>query len=57
MYLDDRRPTITPRLARRIAILAGIAVALLAVVVFRLWYLQVLSGDRYLAEARQNQVR
>jgi penicillin-binding protein 2 len=57
VYLDDRRPTITPRLARRIFILGGIALALLAVVVFRLWYLQVLSGDRYLAEARQNQVR
>ena len=24
---------------------------------FRLWYLEVLSGDRYLAEAKNNQVR
>ena len=57
MYLDGRRPTITPQLARRIAIVGGIGLALLAVVLFRLWYLQVLSGDRYLAEARDNQVR
>jgi penicillin-binding protein 2 len=28
-----------------------------AVIFFRLWYLQVLSGDRYLAEARDNRVR
>lgn len=57
MYLDDRRPTITPQLARRVAILGGIAIALAAIVLFRLWFLQVLSGDRYLAEARDNQVR
>ena len=24
---------------------------------FRLWYLEVLSGDRYLAEAKNNRVR
>src|SRR5881227_2790424 len=27
------------------------------VIFFRLWYLQVLSGDHYLAEANNNQVR
>ena len=26
-------------------------------ILFRLWYLQVLSGDRYLAEAQGNRVR
>jgi len=57
LYLDDRRPTITPQLARRVAILGGIAIALAAIVLFRLWFLQVLSGERYLAEARDNQVR
>ncbi len=53
----DRRTPITPQLALRVAILGGVALALFAIVFFRLWYLQVLSGDRYLAEARVNRVR
>lgn len=53
----DRRPPITPQLALRVAILGGVALALFAIVFFRLWYLQVLSGDKYLAEARVNRVR
>ena len=48
---------VTPQLAVRVAIFGGVALALFAVVFFRLWYLQVLSGDRYLAEAKQNRVR
>jgi penicillin-binding protein 2 len=48
---------ITPQLALRVAILGGIALVLFAVIFFRLWYLQVLSGDRYLAEANDNRVR
>src|SRR3954451_8633920 len=58
MYLDsDRRPTLTPKLALRIAILGGIALVAFGIVFFRLWYLQVLSGDRYKAEAKNNQQR
>ncbi len=58
MYLDnDRRPTLTPQLAVRVALIGGIALVAFAVIFFRLWYLQVLSGDRYLAEARDNRVR
>ncbi len=44
-------------LQRRIAILGGIALIAFGVILFRLWYLQVLSGDRYLAEAQGNRVR
>jgi penicillin-binding protein 2 len=54
---SDRRAPITPQLALRVAIFGGIALALFAIVFFRLWYLQVLSGDKYLAEARVNRVR
>jgi penicillin-binding protein 2 len=54
---DDRRPPITPQLALRVAILGGIALAVFAIIFFRLWYLQVLSGDRYLAQANDNRVR
>src|SRR5918996_3360513 len=59
MYLDSdpRRPPISPQLALRVAILGGIALVLFAVIFFRLWYLQVLSGDQYLAEANDNRVR
>jgi penicillin-binding protein 2 len=58
MYLDnERRPTLTPQLAVRVAIIGGIALAAFAVIFFRLWYLQVLSGDKYVAEARNNQLR
>src|SRR5919198_964302 len=59
MYLPqgDRRLVVTPQLAIRVAILGGIALVMFAIVFFRLWYLQVLSGDRYLAEAKNNRVR
>ena len=59
MYLPqgDRRMVVTPQLALRVAILGGIALVLFAVIFFRLWYLQVLSGDKYLAEANDNRVR
>ncbi len=57
MNPEDRRPPITPQLALRVAILGGIALTLFAVVFFRLWFLQVLSGDQYLVEARENRTR
>ena len=54
---NERRAPITPQLALRVAVFGGIALALFAIVFFRLWYLQVLSGDKYLAQARVNRVR
>jgi penicillin-binding protein 2 len=58
VYLDnENRPAITPQLALRVAILGGIALVMFAIIFFRLWYLQVLSGDKYLAQARDNQIR
>src|SRR3712207_8089133 len=57
MNVDDRRPPITPQLAIRVAVLGGIALALFAVVFFRLWFLQVLSGEQYVSEARENRTR
>ncbi|HEX8103402.1 MAG TPA: penicillin-binding transpeptidase domain-containing protein [Solirubrobacteraceae bacterium] len=55
--LDDRRPAITPQLALRVAMLGGVAFALFAIVFFRLWFLQVLSGEEYVSQARENRVR
>ncbi len=54
---DDRRTPITPQMAMRVAILGGIAFALFGIVFFRLWFLQVLSGDQYLAQASSNRTR
>ena len=55
--VSDRRPPITPQLALRVAIFGAVAFALFAIVFFRLWYLQVLSGEQYLAQANSNRVR
>ena len=58
MYLDnERRPTLTPKLAFRVAVIGGVAFVMFAVIFFRLWYLQVLSGDSYVAAAKENRVR
>jgi penicillin-binding protein 2 len=58
VYLDnERRPTLTPKLAFRVAVVGGVALVMFAVIFFRLWYLQVLSGDSYVAAARENRVR
>jgi penicillin-binding protein 2 len=54
---EDRRPPLTPQLALRVAILGSFALAMFAIIFFRLWFLQVLSGNQYLAQARTNRVR
>jgi len=58
VYLDsDSNRQMTPQLAWRVAIIGGVALIAFGLVFFRLWYLQVLSGDKYRAEANANQVR
>jgi penicillin-binding protein 2 len=54
---SNERPGAGNRMALRIAVLGGVAVALFAVLFFRLWDLQVLSGAQYLAEAKNNRTR
>jgi penicillin-binding protein 2 len=44
-------------MAIRVAVLGVLAIIVLCALFFRLWALQVISGDRYLADARNNQVR
>lgn len=53
----DRRVPISPQLAIRVAALGTVALILFGIIFFRLWFLQVLSGDQFLAEATQNRVR
>src|SRR5918998_4102088 len=55
--LEERRPAITPQLAVRVAVLGGFAFVLFGIVFFRLWFLQVLTGEDYVSQARENRVR
>ena len=55
--IEDRVRPITPQLAWRVAVLGGIAFVLFGIVFFRLWYLQVLSGQDYVVQASENRLR
>ncbi|MGI8461682.1 MAG: penicillin-binding protein 2, partial [Solirubrobacterales bacterium] len=54
---DDRPQRMTSQFALRVAILGGAALVMFFIIFFRLWYLEVLSGDKYLAQAQNNRVR
>jgi penicillin-binding protein 2 len=48
---------LTPQLAMRVAVLGGIALVLFSIIFFKLWFLQVLTGDQAVREAADNRVR
>jgi penicillin-binding protein 2 len=54
---SDPRVPVSPQLALRVAVLGGLAMAMFAIIFFRLWYLQVLSGEHYVQQANANRVR
>jgi penicillin-binding protein 2 len=54
---EDQRPPLTPQLALRAAMVGTFALAIFAIIFFRLWFLQVLSGNQYLAQAANNRSR
>ena len=39
------------------AIVGGCALIMFAIIFFRLWFLQVLSGSQYVAQAQVNRIR
>lgn len=45
------------RLSLRVAVVGGVGMVLFAILFFRLWNVQILSGDKYLAEAKNNRTR
>jgi penicillin-binding protein 2 len=47
----------TSPLALRISILTALAIAVFSVLFLRLWYVQILSGDKYRNEANDNRIR
>ena len=53
---DDRTPPMTPQLALRVALVGGLALLMFAVIFFRLWFLQVLTGTQYAAQAQSQTV-
>ncbi len=53
----DPRMPVSPQLALRVAILGGLAMAMFAIIFFRLWFLQVLSGEQYVQQANANRAR
>lgn len=60
MYQRPEDDGLKPRssgLALRVTVLGGIGLILFLVIFFRLWYLQVLSGDKYLAQANDNRTQ
>ncbi|HMM49360.1 MAG TPA: hypothetical protein PKE32_07080, partial [Miltoncostaeaceae bacterium] len=50
-------PNLTPRVALRIATLGGIVVTMLALLLVRLWFLQIIGGEAYAARAEGNHLR
>jgi len=58
MFKRENQTELThAQLIRRLLLLGGIAVVCFLAIFFRLWYLGVLSGDRYLEQAQGNQIR
>jgi penicillin-binding protein 2 len=53
----DPRVPVSPQLALRVGILGAIAMLMFGVIFFRLWYLQVLTGEQNVQRAETNQVR
>lgn len=45
------------RIDTRLAILSGIVLFLLGIVLIRLWFLQILTGEEYLTIAKENRIR
>ncbi len=51
------RPIIQlPSIALRVAVIVGIAAVLFGIVFFRLWFLQILSGQEFVAQANDNRL-
>lgn len=50
-------PALNPQVAMRLAVLGGIAIALLTVLLLRLWFLQVIGSEAYASQADSNRLR
>ncbi len=46
-----------PSIALRVAVIMGLAVVMFGIVFFRLWFLQILSGQEFVAQANDNRLK
>jgi penicillin-binding protein 2 len=53
----EPRLPVSPQLGIRVAILGGFALIMFGIIFFRLWYLQILSGEQYVQQAAANTTR
>ncbi|HEY8304815.1 MAG TPA: penicillin-binding transpeptidase domain-containing protein [Solirubrobacteraceae bacterium] len=53
----EPRAPVSPQLALRIAALGTFALVMFAIIFFRLWYLQILTGEQYVQQAKVNDQR
>jgi penicillin-binding protein 2 len=53
----DPRVPLSSQLGLRVALLGGFALIMFGIVFFRLWYLQILSGEQYVQQAAANTMR
>src|ERR1700689_1423471 len=54
---EPPRNNVPPQLALRVAVIGGIALVMFGIIFFRLWYLQILTGEQYVQQANANRVR
>jgi penicillin-binding protein 2 len=54
---NEPRAPVSPQLALRVAVLGSVALVMFAIIFFRLWYLQVLTGEQYVQQAKVNDQR
>ena len=54
--ISDRSP-VSSQLGMRVAVLGGLALVMFGIIFFRLWYLQILTGEQYVQQAAQNTLR
>ncbi len=54
---SEPRTPVSPQLALRVAVLGGVALVMFGIIFFRLWYLQVLTGEQYVQQANANRLR
>ena len=50
-------PPISSQLGLRVAVLGGVALVMFGIIFFRLWYLQILTGEQYVEKAAKNTLR
>jgi penicillin-binding protein 2 len=54
---EPHTPPVSSQLGLRVAVLGGVALVMFGIIFFRLWYLQILTGEQYVEQAAKNTLR